>query len=70
MTKGEVQRLLGLPDRTEGFLMGEKGVVIWFYNQQDRLGRQVKTPLVFKEGRLVGWGEAYYQRIMRESGSR
>jgi hypothetical protein len=70
MTKGEVQRLLGTPDRTEGFLMGDKGVVIWFYSLQDRRGRLVKTPLVFKGGRLVGWGEAYYQRIMREAGSR
>jgi len=70
MTKGEVQRLLGQPDRTEGFLMGDKGVIIWFYSLKDRRGRQVATPLVFKEGRLVGWGEAYYQRVLREAGSR
>jgi len=67
MSKNEVERLLGLPDRTEGLLVGGKSVVVWFYPIEDRHGRPVSTPLVFKEGRLTGWGENYYQQVMRES---
>jgi len=66
MSKGEVEHLLGVPDHTEGFLVGNTPVVIWFYVLEDRHGRRVVTPLVFREGRLTGWGEAYYQRVLGE----
>ncbi len=69
MSKDEVQRLLGMPDRTEGLLVGGKSVVVWFYTMEDRRGRPVSTPLVFKEGRLAGWGETSYQQVRRESPS-
>ena len=63
MTKEEVRRLLGLPDRTEGFRAGGKSVIVWFYIVRDKQGRQVITPLVFEDGRLGGWGESFYNRF-------
>jgi hypothetical protein len=67
MTKEEVRRLLGIPERTEGFRVGGKGVITWFYNLRNRQGRQVSTPLVFKDGRLSGWGASYYLRLREVS---
>jgi hypothetical protein len=67
MTKEQVRRLLGLPERTEGFRVGGKGVITWFYNLKNRQGRRVSTPLVFKDGRLSGWGASYYLRLHEAS---
>lgn len=66
MSKDEVRRLLGLPDRTEGFTMEGKSIVVWFYPLKDRQGRMVSTPLVFEKTRLVGWGERYYQQLHKK----
>ncbi|MCK9375928.1 MAG: DUF3192 domain-containing protein [Syntrophobacterales bacterium] len=67
MSKEEVTHLLGLPDRTEGFLADGKPVVVWTYLLGDQGGRPVLTPLVFENGRLSGWGDAYYQTILRKA---
>jgi hypothetical protein len=66
MSKEDVTRLLGLPDRTEGFLAAGKPVVVWTYRLGKPEGPQVLTPLVFENGRLSGWGDAYYQTILRK----
>ena len=66
MSKAEVTRLLGLPERTEGFLVDGKQAVIWTYRLGDPGGHQVLTPLVFENGRLSGWGDASYQAILRK----
>lgn len=66
MSKEDVARLLGLPDRTEGFLAEGKKVMVWTYRLGYPGGRQVLTPLVFENGRLTGWGDAYYQTILRK----
>jgi hypothetical protein len=66
MSKDGVRRLLGLPDRTEGFTMEGKSIVVWFYPLKDRQGRMVSTPLVFEKNRLVGWGERYYQQLHKK----
>jgi hypothetical protein len=67
MTKDEVRRLLGLPDRTEGFIREGKSIVVWFYPLKDRQGRMINTPLVFEKDRLVGWGERYYQQLPKKA---
>jgi hypothetical protein len=69
MSKENVTRLLGLPDRTEGFRVGEKGVVVWSYRLTDQTGHRVLTPLIFENNRLAGWGDAYYQMVLREAKS-
>ena len=66
MSKAEVSRLLGVPERTEGFLTEGKQVVVWTYRLGDPGGHQVLTPLVFEDGRLSGWGDVYYQTLLRK----
>jgi hypothetical protein len=71
MSREEVRRLLGPPERTEGFQVKGRGVIVWFYSLASRPGRQVNTPLVFEGGRLSGWGENYYRRrLYEDSGQR
>ncbi len=67
MSKAAVTRLLGVPGRTEGFFTAGKQVVIWTYRLGDTGGHQVLTPLVFENGRLSGWGDAYYQTILKKA---
>ena len=66
MTREEVRQVLGPPERTEGFQATGRGVIVWFYSLENRLGRRVDTPLVFEGGRLRGWGENYYRRRLGE----
>jgi hypothetical protein len=66
MSREEVQRLLGPPERTEGFRAGSRPVIVWYYLLENQPGRRVETPLVFEAGRLSGWGENYYRRRLRE----
>jgi hypothetical protein len=66
MSKADVTRLLGLPDRTEGFRVDEIAVLVWSYRFSDQAGRQVLTPLIFENSRLIGWGDAYYQMLLRK----
>jgi hypothetical protein len=66
MSKEDVARLLGLPDRTEAFWAEGKQVMVWTYRLGDPAGHQVLTPLVFENGRLSGWGDAYYLTILRK----
>lgn len=68
MTREEVRRVLGVPERTEGFRVGGKAVIVWFYLLEDRQGRRGATPLVFENSRLSGWGETHYRRLLREAG--
>ena len=66
MSREEVRRVLGSPERTEGFRAGSRGVIVWYYRLEGPQGRRAVTPLVFEDGRLSGWGENYYQRRLRE----
>jgi hypothetical protein len=65
MSREEVRRLLGAPERTEGFRAAGRGLIVWYYLLESRQGRRLLTPLVFEEGRLSGWGEEYYKRRLR-----
>jgi Protein of unknown function (DUF3192) len=69
MSKEDVTRLLGLPDRTEGFRVDGKGVVVWSYKLADQTGHRVPTPLIFENNRLAGWGDAYYQMVLKKAGA-
>lgn len=67
LTRDEVQRLLGLPERTEGFRVKGRGVIVWFYQLTDPQGRRVLTPVVFENGRVSGWGDTHYRRLLKEA---
>ena len=66
MSREDVRRVLGPPERTEGCQVGGRAVIVWYYLLEGSQGRRVLTPLVFEEGRLGGWGENYYRRRLRE----
>ncbi|OGV31020.1 MAG: hypothetical protein A2020_00090 [Lentisphaerae bacterium GWF2_45_14] len=62
MTKQEVLDLMGEPLKNEKFNKPD----IWFYYTNVRWGdsltvREESTPVVFSEGRVVGWGNDYYK---------
>lgn len=65
MSKAQVRGLLGLPDRSEGFHLQGKPVIVWFYSLEGGQERKVATPLVFIDNRLNGWGDAYYRRVLQ-----
>lgn len=67
LTREEVARLLGVPERTEGFRVKGRAVIIWFYQLADPKGRRVLTPVAFENGRVSGWGEPHYRQLLREA---
>jgi hypothetical protein len=67
MTKEQVITAMGEePDLNEAYQnLNGKSVVIYFY--QTVQGKTTKvncTPLVFEEGKLVGWGDEFYKYKM------
>ncbi len=66
----QVTDALGGADDTEGFEKDGKQYVVLYYRTQHRRGdgnttRDETTPLVFENGRLVGWGHAVLDRYFR-----
>jgi hypothetical protein len=66
MSREDVRRILGAPERTEGFQVGRQELVVWYYLLESGQGRRTLTPLVFEGGRLSGWGENYYHLRLRK----
>ena len=63
MTKAEVLAIMGEPAKDEAFHRPD----IWFYYFNMNWGDGFVTedecfPLVFENGKLAGWGNAYYTR--------
>lgn len=63
MTKQEVLDLMGEPLKDEKFNKPN----VWFYYTNVRWGdtltaREESAPVVFKEGRVIGWGNDFYQK--------
>lgn len=64
----EIRERLGEPDFSEGYSEAGEPVRVLFYRTQrlDEDGKTTKaecTPLVFKSGNLIGWGDRAYQRV-------
>lgn len=70
MTKEEVLKLMGEPLRNRHYHQPD----IWFYYYETRWAwdcqstRDECLPLVFKGGKLVGWGKDYYYRYVEVTG--
>ncbi len=67
MTKSEVLTIMGRPAENEAFHRPD----VWFYYFNMNWGDGFVTedecfPLVFEDGKLAGWGNAYYTRIRLE----
>lgn len=68
MSLAEVRERLGRPDITEAFMRDGTEFRIYHYRTQHRRGdgkttRDETTPLVFRDGRLEGWGDTLLRRI-------
>lgn len=68
MSLAEVRERLGRPDITEAFTRDGTEFRIYHYRTQHRRGdgkttRDETTPLVFRDGRLEGWGDTLLRRI-------
>ena len=71
MTKAEVLAIMGEPLREESFNRPD----LWYYyfetNWLDGLITEDECfPLVFSNGKLVGWGNSFYSRYRLESRDR
>ena len=71
MTKAEVLKIMGEPERNETFNQPD----VWFYyfetNWLDGFITEDECfPLLFKDGKLIGWGNAFYTRHRIENRDR
>ena len=71
MTKNEVLSLMGEPVKNETFNRPD----IWFYYSNMNWGDGFVTedecfPVVFKNGKVAGWGNAYYTKARLENKDR
>ncbi len=67
LTPEQVRATLGTPDFTE-FHKAEGEIMVLFYRTHRQKGdgmttKDECTPLVFQEGKLIGWGDATYRKI-------
>ncbi len=68
MSRDTVAGRLGTPDFTEAFTKDGKDMRVLFYRTQHRHsdGETTKdetTPLVFSDGKLIGWGHDTYDTL-------
>ncbi len=67
MTPREVLMVMGDPNLNEAYVLDEdRSLKVFFYytNRMAADGNETKdemTPVVFENGRLVGWGEEFYR---------
>lgn len=68
MTKAEVLRIMGEPHRNETF---NRPDVWYYYSETNWLDGFVTEdecfPLLFKDGKLQGWGNSFYTRYRIEN---
>ncbi len=68
MSRSEVIGRLGTPNDSEAFTSGGEEVRVLFYrtrhaDSDGETTRSETTPLVFRGGKLVGWGDAVYAEL-------
>jgi outer membrane protein assembly factor BamE (lipoprotein component of BamABCDE complex) len=67
MSKDQVVLIMGKPDLNEAYQTADGGalVILFYYtNRKWADGNVTKdecTPLVFENGKLIGWGDEFYQ---------
>jgi hypothetical protein len=64
----QIRARLGVPDFNESFMSGDEKVNVLYYRTQHMHGdgkttKDECTPLVFKAGQLIGWGDSALARI-------
>lgn len=68
LSHSQVTSMLGVPDFTEFHKSDDGSYMVLFYRTHRKKGDGVTTkdectPVVFKDDKLVGWGEASYLKI-------
>ena len=67
MTKDKVMNIMGKPDLNEAYqsLYGKEVIIYFYYTQrkwQDgNVTKDECTPVIFENGKLVGWGDEFYR---------
>ena len=68
MTVSQVRELFGTPEFNESYQQNGSQVQVLFYrtNHKKSDGKTTKdecTPIILRDGKLIGWGETAYQQI-------
>lgn len=63
MSEDEVQAIMGEPVDSQTYELGEDVYDVWFYEAASKRTADNRTPLTFKNGRLVGMTTDYYNGI-------
>lgn len=68
LNHSQVTSILGVPDFTEFHKADDSSYMVLFYRTHRRKGdgmttKDECTPLVFKDDKLIGWGEASYNKL-------
>jgi outer membrane protein assembly factor BamE (lipoprotein component of BamABCDE complex) len=68
MSADDIRTLMGIPDFSESFNKEGETVQVLFYrtHHEKSDGKTTKTectPLIFKQNKLVGWGDKAYQYL-------
>lgn len=67
VSKKQVMKIMGPPRLNEAYKSNNSvPTVIWFYYTNTRINdgiysKKEMTPLVFEHGKLVGWGDEFYE---------
>jgi hypothetical protein len=68
-SKPEVLKQLGNPHRNEKYNINDKEIDVWFYRTSwnaDNLETDDEfTPMVFENGKLIGWGRNFYDQTIK-----
>lgn len=70
MSKKDVLRIMGMPFLNEAYKMPNGTLEVFFYyTQRQRIDRNITkdecTPVVLENGKVVGWGDNFYDNKMR-----
>jgi outer membrane protein assembly factor BamE (lipoprotein component of BamABCDE complex) len=68
MTADDIRTLMGKPDFSESFNKDGETVQVLFYRthhskSDGKTTKEECTPLIFKQNKLVGWGDKAYQYL-------
>jgi outer membrane protein assembly factor BamE (lipoprotein component of BamABCDE complex) len=61
-SKDQLLKVMGNPELREAYPEGE----VWLYYTGTGLGHDKKTPVVIVNGKIVGWGDNYYDRVIKK----
>lgn len=61
-SRGQLLKIMGSPELREAYPEGE----VWMYYTGHGLGDHKRTPVVLVDSKIVGWGDNYYDRVIKK----